>query len=431
MAVVSAPKKTGKTNLSASVALWYLCHAGPEAEIILAANAAHQSTFVIFRKLSKSIQLNPYLGPNVIRILNDSIENLRDGTIARVVATNVRSIAGLEPNLVIIDELHAYRRDIASQNDEEFFNELALPPTVKDALLLISSYAGFEEDSLLHDIYLKGLEGSDPKMFFFWSHDPFLSPRTTPEFLEDRRKKEHPNTYARLWENRWTQGIKEFVSMNDYDKCVDLNYSMVFEDLHRELRVYLGIDIGVKSDCSAVVAVAKQGDKIALIQHRIWKPGPNDPVDIRDVENYILELSKKFNIAEAHFDPSQFLEGERRLRDAGVNIIQATQAEGLNVARAQNLYQLFRSGTLKLYHADDLRAHVQHASIKESSKGFQIEKSAPSKKIDAAVALSFATFACVKGSGGAAEVYVSTRSVYGPDINPVDITNGDFLRNDR
>lgn len=416
MGIVSAPKKTGKTSLAAFIIEWQLFQGPADGEIILAANSEAQSTYVVFSKLCKSLRMNKYALQH-IDIKTDSIENLSTGTVVRVVAMNARTIAGLSPTLVLFDELHSYR-DTDSNNARDFFDELVIPPT-REGLCLITSYASTSEDCLLYELYQRGMEGTDPRLYFFWSHDPLLSPRTSPEYLEDQRKKLHPNTYARLFENSWTHGEKEFVSMDEYGRCVDPAHAPMFEDPQRVNRVFLGIDIGVKSDCSAVVAVGKQGDKVALIQHRVWRPGPNDPVDIRDVEKYILELSQKFNIVEAHFDPSQFLEGSTRLTEAGINMVQFTQAQGVLISMAQNLYQLIKSGTLKLYQANDLKKHVQNASIKESAKGFQIVKAAPSKKIDLCISLAMCCHACCKqpiNEGGA--VYLGDVSPWRGDDRP-------------
>ncbi|MFB3919253.1 MAG: terminase large subunit domain-containing protein [Candidatus Velamenicoccus archaeovorus] len=420
MAIISATKKSGKTSLAASLVLWHLIHGPDEGEILLAATAEHQSKLVIFKKLHKAILMNKYLNrPNVIKLESGAIENLKTGTTVRVVPVTL-GVAGLNPSLVVCDEMHAWK-EIDSNLYRDFFDELTVSPSRDDGLCLITSYAGTREEGLFWELYQKGIEGKDPRLLFFWSHDPFLSPRIRPEKIEDKRNKMHPNSFARMFENRWTHGEAEFVRAQDYDKCVDPNHVPMFEDPGRGLHVFLGIDIGVKSDCSAVVAVAKQGDKVALIQHRKWKPEPNDPVDIRDIEDYILDLSKKFNIEEAHFDPSQFLEGSRRLSDAGVNMVQFTQSQNPLIVMAQNLYQLIKSTTLKLYQAEDLRAHVLNANIKESAKGFQIVKGTASKKVDLAISLAMACQACVKQPVRAGGMFALG------DVMPVDDYGSGFV----
>ncbi len=427
MAVVSAPKKTGKTSLAAAIILWFLVHGELEGEIIMAAYSGNQSTYVVYKKLCRSIRMNRHLLKD-LAINKDIVENKRTATTARVVSVS-SSVAGLNPNLVLFDELHAYR-EVDSNMYRDFFDELTVSPTRKEPLCLITSYAGTGQDTLFYEIYEKGLAGTDPKMFFFWSHDPFLSPRMTKEILEDKRNKHHPNTFARLFENRWTQGEKQFIDMVDYDKCVDSSHAPLFEDFHKELAVYLGIDIGVKDDCSAVVAVAKQVEKIVLIQHRIWRPRPNDPVIIEDVENYIYDLHCKFRVAQALFDPSQCREAEQRLKQRGVNMVECIQAQGPNIEAAQNLYHLLRSGKLKLYKADDLRQHLQHAVVRESARGFQIEKKSPSKKVDAAVALAMACLAVIQDASVEAEVKVADWNWKGDESSSPGrggVLSGDWL----
>ena len=64
----------------------------------------------------------------------------------------------MNPSLVIFDELWAYE-DTESMNARKFFDELTTVPTRKQPLTLIVTYAGFDEDSLLHEIYKRGLDG--------------------------------------------------------------------------------------------------------------------------------------------------------------------------------------------------------------------------------------------------------------------------------
>jgi phage terminase large subunit-like protein len=57
--------------------------------------------------------------------------------------------------------------------------------------------------------------------------------------------------------------------------------------------LFVGVDAGIKHDCAAVVAVAwdREADKLWLINHRIWKPSPESPLDIEaTIEWYLRQL---------------------------------------------------------------------------------------------------------------------------------------------
>jgi hypothetical protein len=55
----------------------------------------------------------------------------------------------------------------------------------------------------------------------------------------------------------------------------------------------VGLDAGIKHDCAAVVAVAweKETEKLRLVSHKIWKPTPENPLDIEaTIEWYLHQL---------------------------------------------------------------------------------------------------------------------------------------------
>ena len=54
--------------------------------------------------------------------------------------------------------------------------------------------------------------------------------------------------------------------------------------------LFVGIDVGIKHDNAARVAVKwdETGEKLVLVSHRIWKPTPTEPLDL---ENTVEEDS--------------------------------------------------------------------------------------------------------------------------------------------
>jgi hypothetical protein len=57
--------------------------------------------------------------------------------------------------------------------------------------------------------------------------------------------------------------------------------------------LFVGVDAGIKHDCAAVVAVCwdKETDNLCLASHKIWKPTPEEPLDIEQtIEWYLLQL---------------------------------------------------------------------------------------------------------------------------------------------
>ncbi len=416
LAILGMPKKNGKSSLSAAILNYFLFQGEDYGELILAANSKEQSSWIIFDKLRKSLQMNPNQHRHVT-ITDDYIENRKTGTVARVIAQNYKTASGSNPSLVVFDELWSFE-DTESGNARKFYDELTTVPTRKQPLTVITSYAGFSEDNLLFELYKKGLEKSDPKMFFFWTHDNLAS-WITPEYLDTQRKRLRPNTYLRLHCNQWTSGEDQFIDMADWDACVDPNHRPLLNN--KELRVVVAVDIGTKSDTSAVVAVAKKENRIILVAHRKWMPSKENPIDIEEtVEKYLLELKDRFNIAEVRYDPYQFHRSGTSLAKEGLNMVEFPQTVPNLTEMGQNLYDLIKGKNLLLYTDSDMRTHAQNARAQETPRGFRIVKGISTKKIDLIIALAMAALGAVKtacNEGGMIMIEGDV-SPDGPGCNP-------------
>lgn len=103
MALVGQTKKSGKSTLAAMISSWFLFEGENFSEIYLAARDLNQASWIVFAKLVKAIEMNPEM---LIRckITKDSIKIPHKGSILRCLPTDI-SAAGLNPNLVVFDEL--------------------------------------------------------------------------------------------------------------------------------------------------------------------------------------------------------------------------------------------------------------------------------------------------------------------------------------
>ena len=153
---------------------------------------------ITFKKVVYAISHNDLLRQSST-ILKDEIRINSTNTVIRVIAQDYRSGAGLNPGLVVFDELWAYDSDTA----EMFFDELTTVPTRNEPLTLIVTYAGFEGDTLLYNLYEKGVKEKDPNMFFYWTHAN-KSSWVTKEYLDSQRIRLKPNVFLRLHQNQFT-----------------------------------------------------------------------------------------------------------------------------------------------------------------------------------------------------------------------------------
>ena len=114
-AVLSMPRKQGKTAIAAGLALCHL--AGPEAEqrgqVYSAANDRAQAG-LIYNEMAAIIERVPFLEERLsIRRHAKEIENMEDGSLYAALSADVPGKHGLSPSFVVYDELgQAPKRDL-------------------------------------------------------------------------------------------------------------------------------------------------------------------------------------------------------------------------------------------------------------------------------------------------------------------------------
>lgn len=386
------PKKSGKTLIEACLVLWW-GFITASTEIIIAANDLEQSQGRVFKTAVALLKKNAALGASA-KVKQSSIQLSNETTITAI-PSDYKGEAGSRHSLVCYDELWGY----STEASQRLFEELTPPPTEQDAWVLVGTYAGFTGESvLLERLYEDGLKGEriDPVLecfqrgglFMFWSHTP-RQPWQTPEYYADQRRTLRPNAFLRLHENQWVTGTETFITGAQFDACVDEAHHPAMERLERGL--FVGVDAGIKNDTAAVVAVYRDGPRIVLAAHRIWRPTAADPLDIEDtIEAYLEDLRRRFRVRRILADPFQLHRSITSLRKRGSPIYEYPQTSANMTAAGQTLFELLNGRNLRLYPSDELRAQALNTVALESSRGWRIAKEKTTRKIDAITALAVA-----------------------------------------
>ncbi|MBA7691154.1 hypothetical protein ES703_99694 [subsurface metagenome] len=326
-----------------------------------------------------------------MNITKDAIERPATGSVVRCLPTEV-SAAGLNPNLVIFDELWSY--DLESMT--RFFEELTTVPTRKHPLILIVSYAGFGEDSLLYSLYKKGLEGKDSTYFYYWSHKNLMKWQSKA-YLKQQRGRLRPNTYLRLHENRWTSSESAFIPLEQWDECVDRSHKPLIPGVIPSPPLYCAIDIGIKHDSSAVTGVYRDKNMVKLALAQSWVPSRKNPLDIDEtVGRHLRSLNKDFNLKIVYYDPWQCHQLATELKKEGIKMQEFNQTTDKLTQMGQNLYNLIMGGNLLLYPHKEMRRHAEKTLAKETQRGFRLIKGKASERIDLIISLAMSCQGCVQ-----------------------------------
>ena len=167
------------------------------------------------------------------------------------------------------------------------------------------------------------------------------------------------------------------------------------------------------------MAVRWDGDKLALVSHRIWRPSPREPLDLEGtIEEYLRELYDRYSVVEILCDPYQLHRSITTLKEAGLPIREYAQSSPNLTQMGQTLFDLLNGKNLRMYPADDLKQHAMNTVAVESVRGWRIAKEKTSKKIDGIVALAMG---CVSAMGNkTVPINMDDIMLLGPDLPQPD-----------
>jgi len=381
--------------------------------MLVLANDLEQTLARVFKTMEGIIQHNPELQREA-EVQSRTIY-LANGTTVTAISGDYAGAVGSNHGFVSYDELWGY----TSESSTRLWEDLTPVPTRKNSIRFISTYAGFEgESGLLWDLYKQVVskdehpEGQgerlhpdlpiyanrEARIFAYWDHEPRM-PWQTESYYASQKKTLRPGTYLRLHRNQWATAEEIFITPEMWDPCVNQVHHPTI--ISREA-LYVGIDVGIKHDNAARVAVRwdNAGEKLILVSHRIWKPTPGRPLDLENtVEEDLRELNEQNDVVEIFADPYQMHRSITTLQAAGVPIKEYAQTQANCTLMGQTLFDLLTGLNLEVYPADELRQQALSTVAVENPRGWRIAKEKASKKIDAIVALAMACVAAMEHPG--------------------------------
>ena len=163
--------------------------------------------------------------------------------------------------------------------------------------------------------------------------------------------------------------------------------------------LYLGLDVAVKRDTCALVAVTpdESYDTYAIWGCAIWEP----PVDlVRQVEPVMEHLFTHYPVAGLWYDPYQAVTMAQRLKSKGHGhrLIEVNQQTQMTQA-ANTLHSVMTENRLTMTNDPVLRSHFSAAAAKKTERGWRIIKLTQTKQIDGVVATAMALLGATAESG--------------------------------
>ena len=403
-ALIGMARKNGKSALGSGIGLWSLIM-GPNGGQVFSCAAEKEQARIVFGDAKAMIEADPEL-TELTKVYRDAIEIPSTGSVYRVLSAESYSKEGLNPTLVIYDELHA-----APNRELYDVMELGMGARVEPMMLSITT-AGVKadssgQDSVAYSLYQHGQkvargEIDDPTFFMAWweaepdadhrivdtwqQANPGYGDLNNPKDFEAVIKKTPESEFRTKRCNQWVSSNNAWLPNGSWEPLA------VERVLTSDEPVILGFDGSFSGDATVLVGVTvEQNPHVFMIQ--AWEKQPADPDDWRvdqlEVENKIIEFCDAHNVKEIVCDPFRWQRTMQVLDERGLPVVEFNSSSPARMVPAcAQFYDAVVNA--KLTHDGNplLTRHFQNAVIKTDRLGPRIVKEhrASPRKIDAAVA---------------------------------------------
>jgi phage terminase large subunit-like protein len=399
-ALIGMARKNGKSGKGSTIALAGLV-LGPAGGEVYSCAADKQQARIVFDTARRMVKMDPELS-ELLKVYRDVIECERTGSIYRVLSAEAFTKEGLNPHLVMFDEVHA-------QPTRELWDVMALAMGARTEPLMVGiTTAGVRsdttgQDSLCYGLYQHGKrvalgEVDDPAFFMAWweprdpaadHKDPATWREGNPGLADLVDVEDLASAVSRTPENEFrTKRCNQWVATEQAWFPTGL-----WESLADERPVPDGSEVVLAFDGSF------SGDSTGLTVHAIddlhidvvacWEK-PYADADWRvspdEVETVVRAAFERWTVRHCVYDPRIWQQMFERLAAEGYPV--EAMPQGLvMIQAAQRFYDAAKDRKLTQSGHPTLGRHVGNAVIKATPQGWRVQKETPNspRKIDLAI----------------------------------------------
>lgn len=447
--VLVVPRGNRKTSLAAGLTLLHLC--GPEkmaGQLIISAASAHEQALELFGEAALIVNYDPRLRKRLeVREYISRIAYKENGSRYVAVAADGNALHGKTPNLVIMDELHAWSGRAGQLQYDALDSALV---KVAGTLSFIATTSGRGQENLAwkaveYAIRVQKGQIDDPAtlpVLFMaepeddWT-DEALWKAVNPGmeygypdivgFRDKAKKAEHSpferDSFLQYNLNRWLDNsTSPFVEMHIYDRG---QFEVDLDELEMEQApCWLGVDLSKNEDLTVVVAAWRddvvgykvhawffcpednlraRGDRhgvdyVSWAEDGYITPTAGNTVDLKTVEAKIREICAKYNVQEIAFDPTF---GRTMMADLvadGLPAVEFRQGWVSMGPAVKELERVILSGQFKHGGNPVLRWNFENVQVETDKAGVRMfHKGKSGNKIDGAVATAMAVARAAAG----------------------------------
>ena len=446
-AYIEIPKKNGKSELGAAIALNMLINDDEWKAEVYSCASDRQQAAIVFDVAVDMVRQSPALMKRV-KIIPSTRRMIYQptGSIYQVLSSEVATKHGLNVSACIFDELHTQPTralyDVMTQGSGD---------ARKQPLWFLLTTAGTDRNSICWEVHQKALdilEGRkiDPRFYpvlfglpddadwtseeNWYRANPSLDHTITIDKVRDafRKAQETPadeNQFRQLRLNQWVKQSVRWMPMDKWDEC-----GGVVDPYALEGRVCCaGLDLSSTSDLTALVLVfpPTSEDEPYIALPFFWLPEETLSLRVRRdhvpydqwarrgfiqttegnvvhygfIERFICELGERYDIREIAHDRWNATMMVQTLEDDGFTMVPFGQGFKDMSPPTKELMRLVLEHRLCHGGHPVLRWNMDNAFVRTDPAGnLKLDKEKSTEKVDGAVALVMALDRAMKNQGG-------------------------------
>lgn len=432
-AYIEIPKKQGKSELAAAIALLLTCADGEERAEVYGCAADRQQASIVFEVATDMVRMCPALNKRVkIMASMRRIVYKPTNSFYQVLSAEAYSKHGFNVHGVVFDELHA-------QPNRKLFDVMTKGSgdARTQPLYFLITTAGTDTNSICYEIHQKAediLCGRKHDATFYpviygaaadddWTSpeiwekaNPSLGVTVSVEKVKAacdsaRQNPGEENAFRQLRLNQWVKQSVRWMPMEKWDAC-----SFPVRENELEGRVcYGGLDLSSTTDITAFVLVfppLDEDDKFCILPF-FWMPEENIDLRVRRdhvpydtwkkqgflhttegnvvhygyIEKFIEKLGERFNIQEIAFDRWGAVQMTQNLEGMGFTVVPFGQGFRDMSPPTKELMKLTLEKKIAHGGHPVLRWMMDNIFIKrDPADNIKMDKAKSTEKIDGAVA---------------------------------------------
>ncbi len=445
-AYIEIPKKNGKSELGAAIALNMLINDDEQRAEVYSCASDRQQAAIVFDVAADMVKQDKTLS-RLIKIIPSTKRMVyaKTGSIYQVLSSEVSTKHGLNVSACIFDELH-------TQPNRDLFDVMTQGSgdARKQPLWFFLTTAGTDRESICWEVHQKALDiierrKDDPRFYpvIFglpdtedWTDEenwkkanPSLNYTIGIDKVRDafHKAQETPadeNMFRQLRLNQWVKQSVRWMPMDKWDES-----GGAVNEYELEGRAcYAGLDLSSTSDLTAMVLVfpPRDDDEKYIVVPHFWLPKDTLQLRVRRdhvmydkwekqgflhttegnvvhygfIEQYILKLGERFNIREIAYDRWNATMMVQTLEDDGFTMVPFGQGFRDMSPPTKELMRIVLERKLNHGGHPVLRWNMDNAFVRTDPAGnVKIDKEKSTEKVDGAVALVMAIDRAMKNQG--------------------------------